>query len=154
MLFRSDSKPYIEFIKSTDIYKDKILTVEARFQTAKVLVNHVDFVLSWQWENNLNYLWFDVAWMGYPIVHNGSMCQDVGYYYEGFDGDMAIEKIDEMIKNHNKNHKEYLLKNRDVIKRYTKENQTLVDQYRELVENVLNNRFERKKYNWQENKIY
>jgi cell division GTPase FtsZ len=65
-----------------------------------------------------------------------------------------LNKIDEVIKNHNDNYKEYINKNREIIKRYTKENQTLVDQYKELVENVLNNKFERKKYNWQENKIY
>ena len=149
-----DSKPYVNFIQSTDIYKNKILTVESRFQTDKVLTEHVDFVLSWQWENNLNYLWFDVAWMGYPIIHNGSMCQDVGYYYEGFDGGDAVLKIDEVIKTHNDNYGNYLTKNREIIKRYTSQNDNLVLQYKYLVDNVLNNKFERKQYDWKENKIY
>ncbi len=149
-----ESKPYINFIQSTDVYKAGILTVESRFQTGKVLTEHADFVLSWQWENNLNYLWFDVAWMGYPIIHNGSMCQDVGYYYEGFDGDSAVLKIDEVIKTHNENYENYLIKNREIIKRYTSQNENLILQYKELVENVLNNKFERKQYDWKENKIY
>jgi hypothetical protein len=148
------SKPFIDFVLSTEIGKNKIVSVEDRYPTAKILPDHTDFVFSWQWENNLNYLWLDVAWMGYPVIHNGSMCQDVGYYYEGFNGDDALNKIDEVIKNHNDNYKEYINKNREIIKRYTKENQTLIDQYKELVENVLNNKFERKKYNWEENKIY
>lgn len=149
-----DSKPYVNFIQSTDIYKDKILTVESRFQTAKILTEHVDFVLSWQWENNLNYLWFDVAWMGYPIIHNGSMCQDVGYYYKEFDGDTAVLKIDEVIKTHNDNYENYLIKNREIIKRYTSQNENLIIQYKELVENVLNNKFDQNQYDWKENKIY
>lgn len=149
-----DSKPYVNFIQSIDIYKNKILTVESRFQTAKILTEHVDFVLSWQWENNLNYLWFDVVWMGYPIIHNGSMCQDVGYYYKDFDGDTAVLKIDEVIKTHNDNYENYLIKNREIIKRYTSQNENLIIQYKELVENVLNNKFERKQYDWKENKIY
>lgn len=149
-----ESKPFIDFVLSTEIGKNKIVTVENRFQTAKILCDHVDFVFSWQWENNLNYLWLDVAWMGFPLIHNGSMCQDIGYYYEGFDGDMAIKKIDEVIKTHNENYQSYLTKNREIIKRYTKDNETLILQYKELVENVLNNRFERKKYNWEENKTY
>ena len=149
-----NSKPYIDFIQSLKIYQDKKLTVESRFETAKVLKNHVDFVLSWQWENNLNYLWLDVAWMGYPMVHNGSMCQDVGYYYEGFDGDSAIEKIGEVIETHNQNYESYLTTNRKIIKRYTSQNENLVIQYKELVESVINNKFERKKYDWKENKIY
>jgi len=149
-----ESKPYIDFVSSTELFKQKVISFEHRYPTAKILPDHTDMVLSWQWENNLNYLWLDVAWMGYPVVHNGSMCQDVGYYYEGFDGDMAIQQISNVFKTHNDNHKEYLLKNREIIKRYTKENETLVSQYKELIENVLNNKFERKKYNWQENKIY
>jgi hypothetical protein len=148
------SKPFVDFVLSTEIGKNKIVSSENRFRTAKILSEHSDFVFSWQWENNLNYLWLDVAWMGYPIIHNGSMCQDVGYYYKTFDGDMALEKINEVIKTHNENHELYLSKNRDIIKRYTKENQTLVDQYKTLVEDVLNNKFKRKSYNWEENKIY
>jgi len=148
-----ESKPYINFIQSTDVYKNKILTVESRFQTGQVLTKHADFVLSWQWENNLNYLWFDVAWMGWPIVHNGSMCQDVGYYYEGFDGDGACQKIDEMMKSHNENHESYLEKNRQVITRFTGENPKLVEQYKQLVEDVLNNRFHRRKYDYKTNEV-
>jgi hypothetical protein len=149
-----NSKPFIDFIKSTNLFKDKIVSVENRFWTSKILPDHTDFVLSWQWENNLNYLWLDVAWMGYPIVHNGSLCQDVGYYYEGFNADDAVNKIDEVIKTHNDKHKEYIQNNREIIKRYTQENQTLVDQYKMLVENVLNNKFVRMSYKWEENKVY
>lgn len=149
-----DKKPFIDFILSTELYKDKRLSVESRYKVSKVLTEHADFVLSWQWENNLNYLWLEIAWMGYPIVHNGSLCKDVGYYYDGFDADMAVKKIGEVISKHNENHKIYLDKNREIIKRYTSENDVLVKQYTELINNVLENRFERKSYNWKENKIY
>jgi hypothetical protein len=157
-LFGSDviktSKPFVDFVLSTEIGKNKIVSAESRYPTAKILPDHTDFVFSWQWENNLNYLWFDVAWMGYPIIHNGSMCQDIGYYYEGFNGEEAQEKINQVIKTHNDNFEIYIKKNRENIKRYTKENQTLIDQYKDLVENVLNDKFERKNYKWEENKIY
>lgn len=148
------SKPFVDFVASTELFKKKIVSAESRYTTAKVLPDHTDFVFSWQWENNLNYLWLDVAWMGWPIVHNGSLCQDVGYYYEGFDGDVAVEKIGEVIKTHNNNYEEYLKLNREIIKRYTKENEVLVNQYKELIENLLQDRFERKKYDWKTNKIY
>jgi hypothetical protein len=148
-----ESKPYINFIQSTDVYKAGLLTVESRFQTGQVLTKHADFVLSWQWENNLNYLWFDVAWMGWPLVHNGSMCQDIGYYYEGFDGDGACQRIDEMINSHNDNYQQYLEKNRVAIKRFTGDNPKLVEQYKELVEDVLNNRFTRRQYDWVTNEV-
>jgi hypothetical protein len=146
-----ESKPFIDFVKSTNLYKRGILTVEDRFTVAKILPDHTDFVFSWQWENNLNYLWLDVAWMGWPVIHNGSLCQDIGYYYEGFDGDMAIEKIGEVIKTHNQNYEKYLEENRKTIARYTDQNSEMISQYKELVEDVLNNRFKRRKYDWKTN---
>lgn len=84
----------------------------------------------------------------------GSSRQDIGYYYDGFDADMAVKKIGEVISEHNKNHKSYLDKNREIIKRYTSENDVLVKQYKELVDNVLEDKFERKVHNWEENKTY
>ena len=111
------SKPFSDFIRSTDIYKKKIVSIEDRYETSKILCNHSDFILSWQWENNLNYLWLDVAWMGYPIIHNGSMCQDVGYYYEGFNADDAVNKIDDVIKTHNEKYKEYIQNSSNLNKR-------------------------------------
>ena len=148
-----NSKPFLDFLISTKLHKDGIVSVENRYISSKILVKHVDFVFSWQWENNLNYLWLDVAWMGYPIIHNGSLCQDVGYYYEGFNGDMAVKKIDEVIKTHNDKHIDYLNKNRDIIKRYTSQNENLIIQYRKLVEDVLNDNFIRRKYNWKKNEV-
>jgi hypothetical protein len=148
-----NSKPFLDFLISTKLHKDGIVSVENRYISSKILVKHVDFVFSWQWENNLNYLWLDVAWMGYPIIHNGSLCQDVGYYYEGFNGDMAIKKIDEVIKTHNDKHIDYLNTNRDIIKRYTSQNENLIIQYRKLVEDVLNDNFIRRKYDWIKNEV-
>jgi hypothetical protein len=147
------SNPFIDFLASTKLHKEGIVSVENRFSTGKILLRHVDFVFSWQWENNLNYLWLDCAWMGYPVVHNGSLCQDVGYYYEGFDGYMAIQKIKEVINEHNQIYKYYLEKNRQIIKRYTSSNKNLIKQYQKLVEDVLNDKFDRRKYNWEKNEI-
>ena len=81
------------------------------------------------------------------------MCRDVGYYYEGFDGDGACQRIDEMINSHNDNYQQYLEKNRVAIKRFTGDNPKLVEQYKQLVEDVLNNRFTRRKYDWVTNEV-
>jgi len=148
-----DSKPFIDFIKSTEIYKKGIATVEPRISTSDVLNRYSDIVLSWQWENNLNYLWLDIAWMGWPVVHNGSMCKDVGYYYERFNCDEAVDRISEVIKNHNNNYLDYLKRNREIISRYTIENDKMVHQYKILVNNVLNNKFVRANYNPETNLV-
>ena len=147
-----NNKSFKKLISKTDLLKNNILTAERRYQTLYLLDNYVDLVLSWQFENNLNYLWFDIAWMGWPIVHNGSLCQDIGYYYKDFKVDNAIEKIKEASEEH-ANNLNYKKINRSKIKRYTNENYKLIEQYKELIEDLVNDRFRKRKYNWKTNTI-
>lgn len=142
----------MQILKPTDMFKSGIVTAEGRHPTINILNEYCDIILSWQWENNLNYLYLDVAWMGWPIVHNGNLCKDIGYYYDGFNADMAKDQMLLAINNHN-NDIEYLTRNREIIKRYTIENDNLVKQYKELVEDALNNRFKKRTYNWETNSI-
>lgn len=146
------NKRLLQLIGSMDIYKDKLVSAEGRIPTLDALNKYIDLVLSWQWENNLNYLWLDVAWMGWPVIHNGSLCQDIGYYYPEFNIHAAILKLEEAILNHN-NDNEYIQRNRQIIKRYTHKNELLKEQYKILVENVLNNKFQKYSYDWKTNSI-
>lgn len=139
----------VRFIKHGNQQLVKKLKAQGRKPTISVL-GLTDIVLSWQLENNLNYLYFDVAWLGYPIVHNANLCQDIGYYYENSDADMASDKLTEVISNHSAG---YLSTMRDRIKRYTIENPNLLESYRKLTDEVLNDNFNRKKYDWETNSI-
>jgi hypothetical protein len=142
----------IQILKKTNLFKDKIISADGRVNTIEVLKKYVDIVFSWQWENNLNYLWLDVAWMGWPVVHNGSLCQDIGYYYPDFDilnGQMQLHKA---VTEHNDD-TNYLQRNREIISRYTSKNENLKKDYIKLTENVLNNRFQKYSYDWKNNSI-
>lgn len=147
-----EHKTFMSIVNRTEIAKDKKVFANPRTNTVDVLNTLGDIVFSWQWENNLNYLWLDVAWMGWPVVHNGSLCQDIGYYYDGFNVDMSVERLKYAIENHNED-MDYLQRNRDIIKRYTHKNEKLKEQYKMLVENVLNNKFEKYSYDWKTNSI-
>jgi hypothetical protein len=127
------------------------VTAEDRLPTGLVLHKYIDLVLSWQLENNLNYLYFDVAWLGYPIVHNANLCQDIGYYYPNQDAQKAADQIDNAFTNHNHNYKQ---EQRDRIKRFTRQNPRLLAQYRKLTEDLMDNKFHKYIYNWKENEIY
>ena len=117
-----------------------------------MLHKHADAILSWQWENALNYFYIDVAYLGFPIIHNAHLCKDLGYYYNGCDVDNAIEKMNEVIEEHAQNG-EYLKKMRSIVKRYTKENKKMVENYDNLLKDLIENNFSRKKYNWETNTI-
>lgn len=145
-------KTFMSIVNRTEMAKDKKVFANPRTNTVDVLNTLGDVVFSWQWENNLNYLWLDIAWMGWPVVHNGSLCQDIGYYYDGFNVDMAVASLKHAIENHNAD-VYYLERNRKTIGRYTHKNEKLKEQYKMLVENVLNDTFEKYSYDWKTNTI-
>jgi hypothetical protein len=145
-----DREPFKDLIRPTELLKKKLMTAEARIQTGRMINNYADIVFSWQWENNLNYLYLDVAWMGWPVIHNATLCQDIGYYYEAFDARSGVSALNRVLKNHN-NDNDYLEINRKKIKRYTKENKQIVKIYNEMLHDLVNDKFKKRKYNWKTN---
>ena len=57
----------------------------ARFPVYELLGQFVDTVVVHHWENGLNYLYYDVLYGGYPLIHNSEFLKDVGYYFDAFD---------------------------------------------------------------------
>lgn len=145
-----EREPFKELIRPTELLKKKLMTAEARIQTGRMINNYADIVFSWQWENNLNYLYLDVAWMGWPVIHNANLCQDVGYYYNAFDAKHGANVLNNVIKNHNKD-KDYLERNRKNIKRYTNKNNKIVEIYKGLIDDLVNDKFTKRKYDWKTN---
>lgn len=145
----SENIDLIKFIREGN--KDLLTKFKAldRLPITSVLSNS-DYVLSWQLENNLNYVYFDTAWLGYPIIHNANLCQDIGYYYPNSDAEEGVKQLKNAMDNHTT---DYLERSRNSIRRYTKENPELVEAYKKLTLEVLDGKSNRYKYNWQTNTI-
>ena len=124
-------------VKSLDLQKANKISIESRFNSLMFMAKHADIAVSHQWENALNNLYFDLAWMGWPLVHNAHLCKDVGYYYEGFNYEMGGSILADVIQNHDAHAEEYIVRNRAVIDRYLPTNKELQARYKELIENVL-----------------
>ena len=124
-------------ISTLDMKKNGIISIEARYNTLLFMNKYADIAVSHQWENPLNYLYFDLAWMGWPIIHNAHLCKDVGYYYEGFNYEEGGRVLSDAILNHDQNHNEYLVKNREAIDRYLPTNKILQEKYIDLITAVL-----------------
>ena len=125
------------YVNNLDICSDKKLTTEGRYNTLSFMNSYADIAVSHQWENNLNYLYFDLAWMGWPIVHNASLCSDVGYYYPEFNYEEGGNKIIEAIKTHNENKDKYLENNRKAIDRFLPSNKNLQIKYIKLINDLF-----------------
>jgi hypothetical protein len=146
------NKRFKNIINKMEIAKAGKMSAETRHPTPWILDNYAQMVVSWQWENALNYLYFDVAWMGYPIIHNAHFCKDIGYYYEGFNYEQGEEVVADAMRSHAAN-KDYLKNEKSKILRYTKENPKLIEQYNKLLENVVNGTFKRQRYHWETNEV-
>ncbi len=122
---------------SLDLYKDKKISVESRFNAVVFLNNHADIVVSHQWENPLNYLYLDIAWMGWPLVHNAHLCPDIGYYYEGFHLEEGGKMLQWVMDTHAKVADEYLQRNRQKIRRYISTEPANVRAYEQLIDQLF-----------------
>ena len=83
-----------------DIVRDGKASFIGRFDTAQFLAEHTDIVIAHQWDNPLNYFYFDVCWQGYPLIHNAHLCADLGYYYPDNDVSQAVTQLLEVLKKH------------------------------------------------------
>lgn len=126
----------VEFSKYLDLTIDNKITIEGRFNTLYFMSKYADIAVSHQWENPLNYLYLDLAWMGWPVLHNAHLCKDIGYYYENFDYDMGSKVLENIINNHDDNIN-YMMDNRKKIERYLPSNKSLQDAYKNLIENLF-----------------
>ena len=134
----SNNKEFLSIIGTFDLYKDKKVSAESRYQTAYMLTQHIDILICHQILNPLNYLYLDAAYLGYPILHNAPMCKDLGYYYEGSDTVKAAEILNDILVNHDSKIKEYNERNDVVLQRYHADNEELVATYDRLIEGLFN----------------
>ncbi len=118
-----------------DIVQEHKAAFVGRFDTAYFLAEHTDIVVSHQWDNPLNYFYFDVCWLGYPLIHNASLCTDLGYYYPDNDVTVAVSNVLDVLQYHDA--QMYQHQQRELLSRYTSKNSDLVRQYDELLDELF-----------------
>jgi hypothetical protein len=124
-------------LSTTDLMNDKKISIETRYNTLDFMSRHGDIAVSHQWENPLNYLYFDLAWMGWPIVHNAHLCTDIGYYYNAFNYEEGGCVLNNVIETHDQNVESYIQDNRKNLERYLPSNTLLQKQYSDLISDIL-----------------
>jgi hypothetical protein len=77
-------------LKTSNVFKQFVLGLpissklffEGRYAIVYLLKKFVNIPIAYQKENELNNLYFDVLWLGFPLIHNSSKIKDLGFYYE------------------------------------------------------------------------
>ena len=122
------------FVGHLDIPVSKI-SADGRHMIGGMLGREVDLVITHQWENNLNYLYWDVLWLGYPLVHNSPEIAEAGYFYEQFDPITGGQALVDAIRNHDGPTDA----DKDAVWRHLIDNPANQQKYLDLIEKVLAN---------------
>jgi hypothetical protein len=122
-----------EFIGVSDLAKAGRVTSEGRIQIADVLGVHANAVVAHQWENALNYHYWDVLYGGFPLIHNSPMLANAGYYYPDFDPVRGGRVLVDALINHSKNLHEYKKNAAQTLWRFSIDNPDVQAIYAELL---------------------
>ena len=83
----ADNLHFRSFAAALGAAKTGVMTLEPRFVGPAFVADHADAVVTHHWENGLNYLYYEVLFGDYPLVHNSTFIRGHGYWYADFDAD-------------------------------------------------------------------
>jgi hypothetical protein len=126
-----------EFVAATDLGREGRVFAEARHPLASVLGRHIDAVVTHQWENGLNYLYWDVLYAGYPLVHNATEIAEVGAHYGDFDPQAGGAALVEALENDGFRLAAQRESVKEVLWRYDSDNPAVQRAYADLLDEVM-----------------
>ena len=118
------SENFQEFAKKSKMFGEKRMTFESRHRFKHVMDNYCNVVVSFVENCDLNYLYLECFYLGIPLIHNSKMLKEYGYYYDGYNVDIAYEHIKWLKVKGNFNREEYIERHKPLLKKYSMENPT------------------------------
>lgn len=132
-----ESAEFIALMNQLDIVREHKALFLGRFDTPMFLSAHTDIVISHQLENPLNYMYLEVCWQGYALVHNATLCDDLGYYYNGNDATQGARQLLDALDGHDAQASSYRERQRTAIGRFLPDNPRLVSTYTALIDDLI-----------------
>lgn len=128
---------FIHFVKNLNCNRDGKISFEGGMSIVNALAKYTDIVIAHQNGCELNYLYLDAAWMGYPILHNSQMMREVGFYYEKNDAEMASQTLHSIARDFDGSFDSYRKKSRRASEEYLITNETNIREYERLIGEVV-----------------
>jgi hypothetical protein len=94
-------------------------------------------VLCHQWENGLNYVYYEALYGGYPLVHNSPFLKHVGYYYDQFDIDAGAQALETAWLTHDKNLAAYKVDALDFLETVSPYSDNVIQSYNKRIEELM-----------------
>ena len=131
-----DNQEFIALMNQLDIVREHKAVFLGRHETPQFLAEATDIVVSHQLENALNYLYLEVCWQGYALVHNAQLCAELGYCYGGHDVQAGAAQLLQAIDRHDAD-SGYATRQRGAIERFRPHNAALVSRYAALLDELV-----------------
>ncbi|MCP5379235.1 MAG: DUF2827 family protein [Caenibius sp.] len=132
-----ESQHVTEMILATDIGADGRVSLEDRHSLVHVIGSNVHAIVTHQWENNRNYLYYEILYMGWPLIHNVPALGEAGYFFEDFNPQHGGQVLADALAGHASNR----IKQRDAVREalwgVSVDNPQLQDRYAELLLQVM-----------------
>lgn len=112
-----DEPHFSSFALSLEAAKAGVMTAEPRFVSSHFLTDHCDAVVTHHWENGLNYLYYEVLYGNYPLIHNSEFLKDYGYYYRDFDAESGADALLRAFDHHDGELEAYRARNAPLLRR-------------------------------------
>jgi hypothetical protein len=130
-----DDREFASLARTLDIVVANKASFVGRFQTPQFLSEHADIVISHQWGLALNYLYLEVCWQGYPLIHNAHLCSELGYSYP--DNDAGATALLRAIEYHDDHWEAWRGEQRRLIGRFLATDPALAATYDDLMFDLL-----------------
>lgn len=124
---------FVHFARSLDIVDHGVASFQGRFALFEFMSRHGDAVVSHTWENAQNYLYYELLYGGYPLVHNSPFLGKCGYFYPGFDCEEGARRLLEAFRTHDDNLEQYRRDARQLLDDVSIENAANVSAYSEAI---------------------
>ncbi|WP_232458831.1 DUF2827 domain-containing protein [Burkholderia ubonensis] len=132
-----ESIEFVALMNQLDIVRAQRAVFLDRYETPAFLAEHTDIVISHQLENPLNYFYLEVCWQGYALIHNASMCRELGYYYPDNDVTQGALRVVQAIDTHDADAARYRERQRGLIARFLPNHPDVIAAYSALLDDVM-----------------
>jgi hypothetical protein len=94
---------FVAYARSMDLVKQGLASFEGRFPIFEIMGPQCDAIVSHQWENAQNYLYYEALHGGFPLIHNSHLLGGCGYRYRDFDPEDGALALLQALAEHDRN---------------------------------------------------
>ncbi|SIT46985.1 conserved hypothetical protein [Paraburkholderia ribeironis] len=131
-----DHPSFNGFANSLSIVRHGITSFEGRFPFCLVVPRDVDAIVSHQWENAQNYVYYEALYGGYPLIHNSHLIGACGYRYHDFDCEEGGRALLRAFADHDANLDSYRRTASEFLRGLDPENEVNVRVYSEAIDSL------------------